>query len=449
MAKEPNWSPEELKVVDRFVSGLRVLRFLSTRAAATECWRRLKGMQPSGRRGEPFAGRTWLAVRSALGIRARAAGVTANDARWRPEELKVIDHYLGLVAARQYPSVRKVAEACRNELRRRRLGERTVGTTRIKMILRARQGNFRWPGVHWSDGEKMVIRRHARALLRSGDRSARSATLACQRDIQRLPLLDRKGIRQRPSSGRGFTSVYEHLVAVAHSLGWSRQSYGWASWENRTLRRYARALIEGRFSDAPGAARACRNELIRLARDRTSGEPRPTRTVGAIVLKMKSLVARTRLARNRSRLSHEELGVIERYARCVGDGEYDSWKDAARACATEINRKANAAALRSPLRVRKAKGHSMHTIHTRILEIAHRLKLRGPRRILWTDREERICAAWIRWYERHRSAPRHRGVWTETISGMQEELENAGFSRSLTACDSKIYKMRMHARGEV
>jgi hypothetical protein len=447
MAKEPNWSPEELKVVDRFVSDLRDLRFLSMRAAATECWKQLKGLQPHGRHGESFAGRTWLAVYSALGNRARAAGVTANDARWRPAELRLLDRYLALVVARRYPSVRKAAEACRQELRRRGLGERTFGTVRCRMILRARQGSFRWPGVHWSDGEKRVLRRHARALLRNGDRSARSIVLACQRDLRRLPLLDRDGILQRPSGGRGFASVYEHVITTAHSLGWSRQSYGWASWESRALRRYSRALIEGRFSDAPTAASACRQELVRLARDRSNGELRPPRTVGAIVLKMKDLVARTRLARNRSRLSRGELRIVERYARAVDRGEYDNWKDAARACVTELNRKVNAAAVRSPLRVRKAKGHSMHTIHTRILDVAHRLKLRGPRRVLWTDAEERVCAAWMRWSDRHRTALRHRGVWSETLAGMQEELENAGYRRSLAACESKVRDMRMRAYG--
>jgi hypothetical protein len=234
---------------------------------------------------------------------------------------------------------------------------------------------------------------------------------------------------------------------MAHALGWSQQRHDWAAWEIRVLRRFAGALIEGRFRDAPVAARACRQELVRLARKRHNGEFMPPRTLGAVLPKIKDLVTRTGLARNRSKLARAELRTVERYARAVGRGEYDNWKDAARSCVAELNRKVNAAAVGSPLRVRKAKGHSVHTIHARILDMAHLLKLRGPRRVLWTDAEERVCSAWMNWYDRHRTALRHRGVWTETISGMQAELENAGFRRSPAACDYKIRKMRMRAHG--
>jgi hypothetical protein len=366
---------------------------------------------------------------------------------WRPEELEVIDRYLALVAARRYRSARRAAEPCWRELRRRKLGDRTLGAVHIRMILRARERNLRWPGVHWSESEKRVLRRHARALLHGGRRTASSAVLACQRDLRKLPLFDRAGIQQRPPDGRSQMTVCDHLRKMAHTLGWSQQRRNWDAWESGVLRRYAGALIEGRFRDAPSAARACERELERLASKRHNGEQAPPRAFGAIMPRLRDLVTRTGLARSGSRLTRTELRTVERYARAVGRGEYGHWSDAARACVAELNRKVSAAAVGNPLRVRKVKGHSVFTIHGRILDVAHGLKLPGPRRILWTDAEKRVCADWTKWYNRRRTALRRRGVWKETVFGMQEQLEAAGFRRSLAACDYKLRKMRMRAQG--
>jgi len=180
---------------------------------------------------------------------------------WRPEELEVLDRYLALVAKRRYRSARQAAEPCRRELCRRKLGDRSFIAVHTRMVIRGHQTNSRWPGVRWSPAEMRVIRRYARALVHAEGRTASSVVLACQRDLRRLPQYDRTGVQQRPPGGRSEITVCSRLRRLAHTLGWSLQRRNWDARESVVLRKYARAVIEGRFRDAPSAARACRREL--------------------------------------------------------------------------------------------------------------------------------------------------------------------------------------------
>ena len=359
----------------------------------------------------------------------------------------MLDRYLALVARRRYRSARQAAEPCRRELRRRKLGDRSFSAIHTRMVIRGHQTNSRWPGVRWSPAEMRVIRRYARALVHVEGRTASSVVLACQRDLRRLPQYDRAGVQQRPPGGRSEITVCSRLRRLAHTLGWSLQRRNWDARESVVLRRYARAVIEGRHRDAPSAARACRRELEQLASRWHNEKQVPPRTIGGIEMKLGELVTRTGLARSGTRLTSTDLRTVERYARAVSRGEYGHWSEAARACVAELNQKHNAAAVGNPLRVRKVGGRSVLTIHGRIIKVAHLLNLPGPRRFLWTDTEKRVCAAWARWYDRHRMALRRLGAWKEAASGAQEELENSGYKRTVSACAGMIRKMRMRAEG--
>ena len=72
-----------------------------------------------------------------------------------------------------------------------------------------------------------------------------------------------------------------------------------------------------------------------------------------------------------------------------------------------------------------------------MLKLAHDLHLPGPERRVWTARENRAVASWIRWYDRYRT-PRKRGPLGVAASGLQEELENMGFTRKVSACCERI-----------
>jgi hypothetical protein len=147
---------------------------------------------------------------------------------------------------------------------------------------------------------------------------------------------------------------------------------------------------------------------------------------------------RTFVPRFRSVMTAEESALVERYARAVDAGEYDCWKAAARACRDEMMRRARDQTRSYGLSARGIAGHSLHTVHTRMLDLSRRLKLRGPRRVLWTEPELRRCASWVRWLDRHRAGRRRMRIFTEAASGLQEELQRIGCDRTLSACKHRL-----------
>jgi len=359
--------------------------------------------------------------------------------RWRPEELRVLNRHLSALARREFGSMPAAARACRAELARRGGPPRTLLAVSSRMFEYSVLRGLSWPRIWWSPTELSVVRRYARAVVRGKYPSARAAVPDCQRALARLERLVGRRAQWRPAVSRPDYSVEDQMRQAAHALGWSRQRYAWSPAEDRVLLRHVRWLFEGRFRDAPEAAAACKRALERLLSS--------SRTAYGILLRLKTEAARVHLPRRFSPLSPAALETVVRYARAASRGEYPGWKEAARACRVELRKSAAAEARRSSVPVRRVVGQSLHTIYTQVLDAAHRLKLPGPRRVLWTPTELRVCASWVRWYDRHRIAPLRRGFWKATVDGLQEELENLGSRRSFGACEYQLRKVRRRLHG--
>jgi hypothetical protein len=235
------------------------------------------------------------------------------------------------------------------------------------------------------------------------------------------------------------------MLQEAHALGWPGVFGAWSAAEKAVLKRYLNGLLGGRYRYVHEAAHACARELEELsrrpgrgARDH-SGAVHP-RSVATLLGRLQQEAKRTSVPRFRSQMTTKESALVEEYAREVDRGHYDTWKAAAKACADELRRTAETAARIRGWRVPKIAGHSLRTIHARILDISRRLKLRGPRRVLWTEPELRRCASWIRWLDRHRAGRRRMRIFTEAASGLQEELQRMGCDRTLNACKHRLVR---------
>jgi hypothetical protein len=111
----------------------------------------------------------------------------------------------------------------------------------------------------------------------------------------------------------------------------------------------------------------------------------------------------------------------------------------------ELDRLYAVAGSRSPIRARRLAGRRFPSVHDKMIKVAHELGLRGPEHRFWTSKEERIHRGWLRWYDRFRTA-RGLGPLRAAADGLQEELEEQGFRRTVSACRGHIKEgwLRLH-----
>ena len=145
----------------------------------------------------------------------------------------------------------------------------------------------------------------------------------------------------------------------------------------------------------------------------------------------------------------EETAVVLRYARAVDRGEFPSWRRAARECLAELGRLYTATGRRSAIHARRLVGRSLSSVHEKVILTAHQHGLRGPEKPrLWSPAEGRVFEQWLRWYDRYRSARRRlRPSPLATAStGLQEELDERGFKRTVSACRTRLKNgwLQMH-----
>jgi len=165
------WSPEELRILSRFVRRLTVRGHPTTQQVATECYAALKRYQDRLTRtlaGRRAVGRFWT-FPTIYTYLARQSGVLGRkwEARWKPDEDKVLRRYaLGIVEGR-IADAPTAALACVDELARLyprtrgsgRASARTLETVECRIARMAREMHRPWPGSHWTDAERKVCRR--------------------------------------------------------------------------------------------------------------------------------------------------------------------------------------------------------------------------------------------------------------------------------------------------
>jgi len=96
---------------------------------------------------------------------------------------------------------------------------------------------------------------------------ARRAAEACQAELSRLPR------RAAKPHVRTLVAVHRRIHERCYRAGRIGSHTNWRPDEDAVLRRFARALVHGRYSSILAAAGPCRDELIRKTRAFADGKP--------------------------------------------------------------------------------------------------------------------------------------------------------------------------------
>jgi len=243
---------------------------------------------------------------------------------------------------------------------------------------------------------------------------------------------------------RSLFGIAGRIRAEARKIGWPSFVRPWRQEETVIRDRYVAALVEGRFRTAKLAAAACTKELARLHRSRLKSPAYVgtlPRSYGAVLKELNHRALDLGLPRYGDKWRLQERRLLERYARGVPSGKYGSWLEAARACHGEMARLHKKILSNSTIPVRNLPERKLSEVHKHIIAVAHKLGLEGPRRILWTDAEDKICDSWVRWYENHKRIRRYK-PGEQAVLGVQEELERMGSDRTQGACREHFFRRR-------
>jgi hypothetical protein len=413
-ARHPRLSPEEDRLVERYARMLVKGRHPSIADAAGACWAAHKTLARGADRQRP-APRTLHSIYQLIEKRSLVLGRPRSCVAWTPDEDRVVLRFARQVVAGEYRSVTVALPDCREALAGLGLGVRhTAHSTTARLHALAHKLGWAAGFRRWTPPENEVADRFARAVLRGKYPRATAATADCARALRRAGL-----------SGRSLAEVRRKLICQALRLGRTPTHTHWSRQEVGILDRFARALTSDRYPSVEAAATACRLAM----RDAGLPERSQPGVRGRLLRQAESF---GRLRRDRF-WTAGELRRLARIARDYAAGLYPNVGSAA------------AAGLRALGRAGPKGPRTRSGVQRIILDRAHDLG-RPKRWRYWTEAENRMCDSWLRWYERHRSVRRYRPS-REAIAGFHEELQNAGYDRTLYACGTYFYKRRLRLMG--
>lgn len=353
------WRGRASAIVERFARAVVRGKYPIVVAALPDCWRTLKTAGLA-------TGRTRSAVEAQLYARARALGREQRHS-WTAEELKVLDRFAARVARGDFPHAEAAVADCLRTLTRagqpRRHPDSQVGD---KLRRRARALGRAAGVVYWRPLEDRLLQRFAKAVIRGRYPHAAAALPGCRQALERI---GRAG-------NRTDEAVVQRLRAHLVTLGRPRIRQRWTPSEIRTVDRFARRIVCGRYRSVQAAVPGCRTTLIRL-------EGPITRSVEAVFRKLLERSAALGRVVVDMRFSPAEKRVLDQFADAVVRGEY-SGAAAALADCREALRRARPSVQR----------------HVVPLAITLRRRIRALGRVLthdpWTTQEVRIVTRFAR-----------------------------------------------------
>ena len=239
---------------------------------------------------------------------------------WLPEEDRIVDRYARDLAAGRQPNLARAAGPCQRDISRlyaslRKSGRahlvaahpRTFISIRRRLRLRLGVLGLAWTCRNVSSAEKHVIERHAAALARGKYRNAQEAAVACKSAIERLP----KG--STPPQGRSLRAIQSQIYSRALRSGraWAHQK--WLHADDAIVRRYALAVISGKYPSAASALPACCREL--------AAGPRPGRQQSSVHKRLLETMRKLGLSRH-PRWRDDEERIFRRHLRLLFAGRY-------------------------------------------------------------------------------------------------------------------------------
>jgi hypothetical protein len=199
-----------------------------------------------------------------------------------PGEQAAYDRYAQALADGRYRDVTPAARDCLKDIGRlRRQGpaaERrrpcTLSSVSLQLSTRAQRLGWRWVDSRWRPEEREILDRHVRVLAGREHPRLEPVARNCFNELEAL-------YKRRRAEEPALRLAYRprtYRTILTYLLRWSREKGRfilavWTPQEDQIVGRYARALIEARYVDAPTAARACRLELARLRRQWRTDDP--------------------------------------------------------------------------------------------------------------------------------------------------------------------------------
>ncbi len=332
---------------------------------------------------------------------------------WSPEENRVLGRCVRGVLAGRFASASDAARACVKRLEQLRgrgpdppARSISVVYERIQTATRQRRrGGLYTP---WSAEEEAVFERHVRALVAGRFEDAKTAARACHREIKRL--WRRQPASRRAAIPRTERAILSRMYARAASTSWQGRQMHWSEGEQAILKQYVDALVQGRYSGAWEAARACREELEREFGRRISSGRALHRSVEAVYDRLHRLANKHGWTRAETRLLPQEHRILERHARRLLGMSGPRLTEVARQCFAELARLHDRLRTSDPDAFARVTPRKMPSVLADLLRRA--LKLGRPVAGDWQDDEMRIV---IR-HARALVARRHKDADAATLA---------------------------------
>jgi hypothetical protein len=387
-----HWSPEEERVIGRYVRRLLADRSLSAQDLSRPCATELRKVRP-----ERAPVRTHWAAYTRLCERLRAAGRmrTAGRDRWTTAEMRLLERFARATVEGRYRSVLKATPELRRELLRLEPGrERFVARTLIgvqgRLNLRVAELGRSSAKAPWSQSEQRVLERYARSVLNGEYLSVRSAVADFRRALD--PHRRRVGPgRRQPAPPRTERAVRLRLQEAVRGLAPDRPTMSemrWTPQELRIMDRYALKVATGFYPTAPAATRECYRELLGYAR---ATHRRVRRSKSAVRRFLSDRIRGLKLPPSGRHWTAEEERVVDRHARALADGRLRDAMAAAELCTAELNRLRH----RYPSRYRVSYVRKVHTVHGRLWPRAARLRYPWSH-TKWTSAEQQLAERYAR-----------------------------------------------------
>jgi len=310
-------------------------------------------------------------------------------------------------------------------------GRHTTDAIRHKIRTESRRMDKQPSRAYWTRAEDRVIDRLARAMVRHEYPDATVAARAFQKTLA----------RHKRHFPRTAVAVAARVGERALAFGRKRIHVIWTPEEWRLLRELAREVSSGRFREVRDASRAFKARMARRRRARTDGSKVPVRTLGAIDRKFACMARNADLAWGFRDWSPEEDRVVDRFIGQYSQGQFRSFRIAAKACRTAL-RRLDAARLKHPERGRPY-GRSFSAINQHLRQRAVGRGIPMPLFRRWRGPEQRIAARYAGLLAA--DGGRHT-IWDFAVA-LQRVLRRRGYQRTVTACRAEIRRAGLRMNG--
>jgi hypothetical protein len=339
---------------------------------------------------------------------------------WNQPELEIVNRFARDLAAGKYRSAGEATPDCARELDALRLvnpsiPRRSPLTVRTGLGKQCKALGLGYALSFWSPDELRLAKHYVEEFLAGRFPTMRHAARACQQK-----LADELG-RKRTVEGTCW-----HMARAIRAKGVPAREQEWTKADLKVLNRHVRMLHCGRQWTLTDMTRECSRAL--------DGRHSPM----AVRSRVKPMLRQTGLPRFHGFSEPFERELIEQYARKAAAGELSSWHAAGVACHRELEAEYVRRARSAPGGASRDYGRPAERTCRELVHVANKLGLRTTRdQHRWSEEENRMYESWLRWYKGHKRNRRNSPL-TQAALGLQDDLAEKGFRRSLDACRNRL-----------